>query len=477
MHRKKTANVLFLIIVIGSSGFIFSACKAKFREGMIIFTQVAEKIQSINYINGDSWRYIPQSRIIAIDPCNPEKSVKIISGDFYSARSPEISYDGKFLLFTGQQKENDPWQVWEMNLKNSKIRKVISSEENCTDPAYLPGGRLVFSKSVANDSLKAGHSLFTSNIDGTDIKRITFNPSTYFASDVLQDGRIITISKQIFPDQRDASLMVMRPDGTKSELFYESSAGTSLFSRGYETTDGKIVFIESDRTHQHGGNIISINYNRPLHSHKNLSSQIQGDFNTVFPLHSGSFLVSYRRSDADRYALYEFDPVKKVLGKALYSDSGFDGLEAVEIHAHLRPKKLPSEVNMGVKTGLLLSQDINVLDKQVSDKVPALPKSYKIEIMGVDSSLGVVNTEEDGSFYLKIVADKPFQIRTLDTAGHVMQSCDWIWLRPNERRGCVGCHEDQELVPENRIPRAVQKAPVKVPVHINKIIEKKVELE
>jgi hypothetical protein len=41
----------------------------------------------------------------------------------------------------------------------------------------------------------------------------------------------------------------------------------------------------------------------------------------------------------------------------------------------------------------------------------------------------------------------------------------------------VGCHEDPELSPENRIPLSVRKNAVIVPVHIDKVKEKKVDLE
>jgi len=41
---------------------------------------------------------------------------------------------------------------------------------------------------------------------------------------------------------------------------------------------------------------------------------------------------------------------------------------------------------------------------------------------------------------------------------------DWLWVRPFERRGCVGCHEDSELAPENIVPLAINKWPVLVPV-------------
>ena len=105
-------------------------------------------------------------------------------------------------------------------------------------------------------------------------------------------------------------------------------------------------------------------------------------------------------------------------------------------------------------------------------------KAYKIQVAGRDSSLGVVQVEKDGSVYLKVIADTPFQIRTIDEKGNVLSGpCGWIWLRPNERRGCVGCHEDHEMVPENKVPLAVRNPPVNIPVHINKVVEKKVSLE
>ncbi len=477
MSGKKAAAILFIIIITGSSIIFFSSCKGISMDGMVVFTRTAGKALKSNYITGDDWRYVPRAQIVALNPDKPEVPAKILTAGYFSARSPQISFDGKYMLFSAQKNENDLWQIWEMNLADLKARLVISSNGNCTDPAYLPGERLVFSKLSVNDTLKAGHSLFTCNLDGSNSSRITFNPHTYLAASVLSDGRVLAIDRQVYPEQKSQMFVVMRPDGTKAELFYKPAAGSTLTSCGEETTEGKIVFIESEKDNLEKGNIISISYNRPLHSRVNLTSGIEGDFNSVFPMQSGNLLVSYRKSDSDRYALYEFDPVKKVLTRALYTDTGYNGLEAVEVRAHNRPKKLPSEVHMDIKTGLIVCQDVNLQDPQLTGKYSSVPKICNIEVMGIDSSLGVLQTAKDGSFYLRMLADKPFQIRSLDKNGHVLQSCDWIWLRPNERRGCVGCHEDQELVPENRIPLAVKKSPVIVPVHINKIKEKKIDTE
>jgi hypothetical protein len=72
----------------------------------------------------------------------------------------------------------------------------------------------------------------------------------------------------------------------------------------------------------------------------------------------------------------------------------------------------------------------------------------------------------------------PFRIKTIDSEGKVVSGPgSWLWIRPNERRGCVGCHEDNEMVPANRLANAVKKAPVAVPVHLSGIKEKNIELE
>ena len=474
----KRIQLLSVIIFMAISGMLFSSCSEKSTGGMIILTRVAGKLQGANYATGDNWRYIAKSQLVAIDSEKPSGDVKVLTADFFSAHSPQISYDGKFMLFAAQQKQGDKWKIWEMNLGNFKSRLVTSSEENCIDPAYLPGGRLVFSKSVLNDPLKGGHSLYTCNSDGSGITRITFNPHTYFASKVLADGRVLAIDRQLYTGQGSSLLMVLRPDGTKSELFYKGAGATALTSGVVETAAGRILFIESDKDIPQKGNLISISYNRPLHSRVDLGSECKGDFRAVSLYQSGKLLVSYRKSEADRYGLYEFDPEKKVPGKAIWCNTEFDVLEAVVVSEHERPKKLPSEVDMGVKTGQILCQDINLTDLEPAVGKALLEKSYRIEVMGIDSLLGVVQTEVDGSFYLKVVADKPFQIRKIDKDGNIVNGpCGWMWVRPNERRGCIGCHEDHELVPENRIPLSVKKLPVAVPVHTNKVIEKKVTLE
>jgi hypothetical protein len=478
MNKIRATIVFYFLMAIGSASIFFSSCKGKSTDGMLIITQTKGKENVFTHSSPDSLRYGPITQIVLFDPAKAVGSVKILTNDFYSARSPKISYDGKSLLFSACQKQNDQWQIWEMDLGNFKTRQITSSKENCTDPDYLPGNRLVFSQFTSNDTLKAGHSLFVCNLDGSSLKRITFNPATYLSSSILSDGRILTLTSQIFPEKQDAFFAVMRPDGTKADMFYKGNKESLIMSSGVETQTGKIVFIESDKSGSVNGRLTAISYNRPLHSSVNISAGTTGDFHFVAATHSGKLLVSYRNSEKEKYALYEFDPENKTLGKTIYNNPESDALEVIETGQHLKPKKLPSEVDMGVKSGLLLCQDINVNDLQNSGMKVSMPKASRIEIVGLDSTLGIVDVADDGSFYLKVIADKPFRLLAIDKNGKVLNGpCGWIWLRPNERRGCVGCHQDPEMVPVNRVPLAVKNSPVSIPMHINKVVEKKVSLE
>lgn len=444
---------------------------------MLIITQASGNIQDVNFSMGESWRYVPEAHIAALDPDKPA-SLKVLTDEFYSACYPEISYDGKYMLFAAQKNEGDLWQIWEMNLGNRKSRKVISLNENCIDPAYLPGGRLVFSKLTENDTVKAAHCLYTCNLDGSTLRQITFGPHASFATAVLKDGRLLMISRQLLPDQGDPMLVVSRPDGTKADMFYKGDGTIAFMNRARETSEGKIIFIEAGINSELSGNVVSIDYNRPLHTRVNLTADISGSFYSVLPVQSGKFLVSFRKSDAERYALYEFDPEKQSLGRTVYQNPDYDIIDVVEAGKYDRPRKLPSEVDLKVKTGLLLCQDINFMGFQSTSNNPGTPRAYMIEVLGIDSTYGVAPVEEDGSFYLKVLADIPFQIQTLDEDSNVLYGpCSWLWLRPNERRGCVGCHENPELVPENRIPLAVKKDPVIIPTSLSRIKEKIIELE
>ena len=474
MKKRSSFIIITAFLAIGLPLLLLQSCNNRSPESGIIITRIPGNLNNADFLTGESWRVHEQAQIVLVE----KTGQKILSSGFYSACSPDISYDGKFMVFSGQLNKGDPWRIYELKLSALKARAVSPEGTNCLDPVYMPGNRIVFSKIIENDSLKAGYSVHTCNLDSSDVKRISFNPDTYFASNLLADGRILTLGRQIFPETGKQEMIVMRPDGTKAELFYMAEQNGIVTSRSRETSDGKVVFIESEKGTGEDGRLVSISYSRPLHTRTNLSSGLIGNFLSVFPEKPGKLLVCYRKSGTERYGLYEFETEKKSFDQNLYESKDYNVIDVIAAGAHPRPRKLPSEVDMHVKSGLLLSQDINVVNLNGQPVNKHGKKAVKIEVLGLNRSLGIVDVEKDGSFQIKPLADTPFRIRTLDKNGKVINGpCNWIYLRPNERRGCVGCHEDPELTPFNRVSLAVKKKPVIIPVHIDKIKEKKVDLE
>jgi hypothetical protein len=138
-----------------------------------------------------------------------------------------------------------------------------------------------------------------------------------------------------------------------------------------------------------------------------------------------------------------------------YNNSDSHSVEPVIVMERPLPKKLPSTVNTSKESGYFICMDTNRSDIDVLDE-----KATKIQVLGINSVLGEAPVSEDGSFYVEIGADQPIRFQSLDDQGEVVRGpSSWMWVRPNERRGCVGCHEDRETSPENVVPKAIERAP------------------
>jgi hypothetical protein len=63
--------------------------------------------------------------------------------------------------------------------------------------------------------------------------------------------------------------------------------------------------------------------------------------------------------------------------------------------------------------------------------------------------------DDDGSFNIQVPANIPIRLQVLDANGMALRSSSWIWVKNHENRGCIGCHEDRELTPENVLAKAL----------------------
>jgi len=394
------------------------------------------------------------ARLIAFDAKAPGEDPVILTEDFAEASSPALSHDARYLYFQGKKDPGTPWQIWVMDLKNQSVSRVTTLPENCTDPVSLPDETVIFSRERGTAGTTV-QDLWRCGRDGCCLTRITYQPSKNFDAHILLEGRVLYLSSQQYPEPKDPVLMVMRPDGTKSELYNEGCCGWEPVSSGTESDEGYVYFIST------GGRLSRVLHRRPLHTFENLSEGINGTFDAVYPLRGGRCLVAFKPASEKHFGIYSLIPGEGDAPELLYRGARnlTDPIPVVAME--VRPRKLPSAVDPGNPTGLLMSQNVNQSMLPVHAGLDGDTLAKMIRISYLEGGEKNIDVEEDGSFYLKLDADRPFRIRTLNSQGETLRGpSDWLYLRPNERRACTGCHADLELAPENVQPMAVKKDPV-----------------
>jgi hypothetical protein len=392
--------------------------------------------------------------LVLLDPAKADSEVRVLVSDFSSTASPSLSHEGRYLYFQGKEEQGDPWQIYVMDLQKGKLTRVTDLSENCTHPASLPDGSVVFSRE-SKVAGKVVQDLWKCMMDGCCLMQLTHNPAENTYPSVLLEGRILYSSKQVYPDEKEEQLMIMRPDGTKSELYSPGGKGLLPLSGGSESPDGHIYYISTD------GQLSRVLHRRPLHTFEHLSKDLGGSFASVTADADGTCLVSYLPVDGSNFGIYRMDP--KNPGSPDLIFAGRKNLvdpQPVQV-MDPRPRILPSPVDPNQPTAILMSQNINHSMLPVHEGIKGDSLADRIRISTLEGELALVEAKDDGSFYVKLDADTPFRFETLNSQGEVLRGpSDWIYLRPNERRACTGCHVDPELAPRNYQPHAIKEDPV-----------------
>jgi hypothetical protein len=315
-----------------------------------------------------------RSWIGVVSPGDP--SPRILTEGFHAAWSPTPSFDGRRLVFAARRTPEAPVEIRERPILGGSSRRVTGGAGGApADPAYLPGGRIVFA-----DRAGDGVSLFSCEPDGSDLRRLTFGDHHDARPRVLDDGRILFERRGAAP-----TLMTIHPDGTGVAAYRgrapEAAAPPAV-------PDGYAV-AEAARA-------------APRPVPPVLTSVVQPGRRT------GTLLC------LDAYT------------------SGIPGIAAL-------PRGRIAAVRVGRADG--------------GGKAPG----------GTAETLGEAPVHPDGSFFVEVPADTPLTLTLLGADGLPLAShAGGVWVRSNENRGCVGCHEPPHLVPENRRPIAVLGDPVRI---------------
>ena len=436
-----------LKIVFYGLFMLVSGCSDKLQnEGKVVYTQVPVSEIEI-HLNRIDAKYAPNMTIWIATMNEMLQDEENLTSGFVSARAPEISYDGKMMVFSAQKSAKDTWQIWIMNLATNDFTQVTDSRTNCTDPTWLPNGDIAFSKLVTDVNSLRYHAIFTIGVDGCCEQRITFQPHEDINSRVLHDGRLLIASKQVYPENKPFKYLAIRPDGTKAEVFHLASEDSQILGKAAEVT-GKVFFNDTY-------NFNIVRFNRPLNSLKQVISKAQTKVISSARFDQQSLLVSVNKPNEKTFGLALIDLNNPSEELFYFNNSEYHITEAVVVKKRTVPRKLPSRVNEELNSGFVFSMNTNASD------ISANGKTAKVQVLGMNEIIGETAVDADGSFYLELMADKPVRFQTLSENGDILRGpSSWMWVRPNERRGCAGCHQNREITPNNLVPKALEKAPV-----------------
>jgi len=373
----------------------------------------------------------PKAHISTLIPAAPDgKLTDLTSKRFASAIYPDLSYDGKTIVFSGKKTtgREDKWQVWEMNLDGAGLSQITEEPGDCYDPCYLPNGRILFSctKSGFRDEYDRDVPplLFTCNPDGSDVQKISFNLSSDTASVVLADGRVLFTSWQHHGDHQGVAgnfaLCTIMPDGTGFNLFCGNvnvMSKTKSFSQ--QLLDGRVIVVETGgHRHYNAGYLTSVHPRKPLKTRKFLTPEVQlngqnlgGRFASPYPLPDGGMLVSYspgrgtalleqQPSEEIHLGIYRFDFASGRAGRLVFDSPDAQDFDAVAIYSRPVPPNVPSMVAPGKKTGVMCCVNAYLSDRSKQTKrvvVGELPPAEpgQIKAVRVVEGFGVHDTDRN----------------------------------------------------------------------------------
>lgn len=381
-----------------------------------------------------------------------DRTCRVLTPEFHSAADPEVSFDGKRILFAGKRQPSDRWDIFEMDAAGGAPRRITRDLGNCRSPVYqspifylddpAPAAQIAF---VSDEAGEPAPALYSARMDGSKIRRLTYAPAGAFHPAMLPDGRMLFSAGRLFG---------VNIDGTDYAAF-SGSQGRSRQLMACVTARRQVVFVEPEPGSRDGaGPLAMIELRRNLHSYRRLTLPAAGAFHSPSPLPDGAVLAARRPATGGAFAVYRFDPAARKL-EMLWEERGSDLTQPRALVERPIPDGRSSVVDEKEPWGKLYC--LNLYESDLSPQVwkQGLVKRVRLVEGRPARLIGEFGVEEDGSFNAQLPANVPFQIQALDEDGMALRSSAWIWVKNKEQRGCIGCHEDGERTPENVLAKAL----------------------
>ena len=412
--------------------------------------------------------------------------------------SPSVSFDGQS-IYVSMAYDGDPFfHIYRLDHDGQNLVQLTRGPFHDIDPAEMPDGRIVFS-STRIGTFEEYHSppsraLYTMDAHGRDMEPLTHTIIFDNEPEILADGRIIFIRSDNFFDRGkvETLLHAIQPDGTDGATEFGLDMGPEYGSRlranlcgsPAPMPDGRLAFVSGP----------GVTVGRLGHASKSLQhySLAAGD---VAAMPDGQLLCTTARrvpvelgSGAQKRTIYDLsyetigilDPESRPPTFTPLYDSQDGALHSpVYLGSRTRPPLLAQRVDKTKDTGFLFCQDARFTKNTTAgwSHVRAIrvlagkglttrsSHSYIVHAGNETIELGTVPLAPDGSFSIEVPADTPIAFQAVDAEGRSeLNEMSWIYVRPGEHRGCVGCHHPRQNTPIGPKSRALalETAPLKL---------------
>ncbi len=447
------------------------------------------------------------------------KGQKLEGGAFLS---PEVSYDGRTILFAYTQakayekhrgKEAYEWgpeisyHIFKVNADGTALVQLTDGDADDFDPCFLPNGRIVFVSLRRGGYLRCGrhcpvYTMHSMEPDGSNIVCISFHETHEWQPSVNHDGMLV-YTRWDYVD-RDTNIAhhiwTCYPDGRDPRSFHGNyptrREGRPWMEMSIRAIPGSHKYVAATGAH-HGNAFGSLVLIDPRIEDDNAMSQLTRLTPDVpFPEAEGRPVRNYMcygtpwpLSEDDYLCVYD----AKAKNRGIYWIDGHGAKELIyrdpEISClspmPLRPRPVPPVIPD--RTMQLSDKDrpatvgvMNVYDSdfawpegteikelrviQLLPKSTPPPNEPRVGVANQTNAravLGTVPVEPDGSAYFEAPAEMPIYFQALDADGLAVQSMrSATYLHPGENLTCQGCHEPKHRPPKvpETLPLAMQRA-------------------
>jgi hypothetical protein len=462
VHQYRQPGLVLLLLV-----FLLGCSRPALREGFIFTQAPVNKVNLPLAVDALDLRYPAGSRVMLAD--SGFTHLKSLSQGLYSAGDPQVTWDGKRVLFCAKASPGTEWQIYEIELGHRRYRQLTRMPGGAASPNLLPDGRVLFVSPMTKlGATNPAASVLYAQAPGEQPKALTFTSLSVSDPSVLDDGRILFVGTWL-SEKKDGmatcGLYTINNDGTEITQFSRAQERPTLIRRPRQIGGNRIFYLVS-KTGSSGGTIEFIRCGRPFAAPEGVGLPDCDRLGSVQPGANGTLLVSAAvalgAASSKPFALYEVNAESATHCRPLFADPDWDNLEVSAVGAYAPPMGRLSTVDPTKRTGQILCLNMNYTSSETNHSTPS---ATRVRVLAEPtweklSVLGEIPVQADGSFLAEVPADIPLGLEALDDQGHVLRRLSpTIWVRPAENRSCIGCHEPPNHSPTNHRPLAVR-APV-----------------